>query len=135
MLIKIVSTVPIGIIFQNIWSVNCVPILWICRKLKHHQLRIRSETFILLEVILNTFNVWQYHFWLKSLFAIVLLLFISVCILCEFAILVDVYILLSPQEEEVHSSSCGNRCTHLAAHSSKRLNPLSFIILVCLGNT
>ena len=48
--------------------------------------------------------------------------------------LLDVYILLSPQEEEVHSSSCGNRCTHLAAHSSKRLNLLSAIILVCLGN-
>ena len=27
-----------------------------------------------------------------------------------------------------------NRCTHLAAHSSKRLNPLSVIIIVCLGN-
>ena len=60
---------------------------------------------------------------------------ISVWILCEFVMLLDVYILLSPQEEEVHSSSCGNRCTHLAAHSSKRLNPLSVIILVCLGNT
>ena len=45
-----------------------------------------------------------------------------------------IYILLSPQEEEVHSSSCGNRCTHLAPHSSKRLNPLSIIILVCLSN-
>ena len=67
--------------------------------------------------------------------AIVPLSFISVCILCEFAMLLDVYILLSPQEEEVHSSSCGNRCTHLAAHSSKRLNPLSVIILVCVGNT
>ena len=65
--------------------------------------------------------------------AIVPLSFISVCILCEFAMLLDVYILLSPQEEEVHSSSCGNRCTHLAAHSSKRLNPLSVIILVCLA--
>ena len=32
-------------------------------------------------------------------------------------------------------SSWGNRCTHLAAHSSKRLNSLSIIILVCLGNT
>ena len=39
------------------------------------------------------------------------------------------------QEEEVHSSFCANRCTHLAAHSSKRLNPFSVIILVCLGNT
>ena len=60
---------------------------------------------------------------------------ISVCIHCELAMLLDVYILLSPQEEEVHSSSCGNRCTHRAAHSSKRLNLLSVIILVCLGNT
>ena len=48
--------------------------------------------------------------------AIVPLSFISVCILCEFAMLLDVFILLSPQEEEVHFSSCGNRCTHLAAH-------------------
>ena len=60
--------------------------------------------------------------------------FISVSILCEFAMLPDVYILLPPQEEEVHSSSWGNRCTHMAAHSSKRLNFLSIIILVCLGN-
>ena len=42
--------------------------------------------------------------------------FISVCILCEFAMLLDVFILLTPEEEEVHFSSCGNRCTHLAAH-------------------
>ena len=65
--------------------------------------------------------------------AIVPLSFISACIFCEFDLLLGVYILLSPQEEEVHSSSCGNRCTHLAAHSSKRLNPLSVIILVCLA--
>ena len=63
------------------------------------------------------------------------LLFILVSILCESAMLLDVYNLLSPQEEEVHSSSCGNRCTHLAAHSSKRLNPLSVIILVYISNT
>ena len=31
--------------------------------------------------------------------------FTSVSILCEFVMLSDVYILLSPQEEEVHSSS------------------------------
>ena len=31
--------------------------------------------------------------------------FISVSILCEFPMLPDVYILLSPQEEKVHSSS------------------------------
>ena len=38
------------------------------RQLKHHQFRIRSEIFILLEIILNTFHCWQYHFRLKSLF-------------------------------------------------------------------
>ena len=37
--------------------------------------------------------------------------FVSVSILCKFAMLPDVYILLSPQEEEVHSSSWGNRYT------------------------
>ena len=70
--------------------------------------------------------------------------FILVCILCQFAMLdaldvyinmLDVHILLSPQEEGMHSSSCGNRCAHLAAHSPKRLKPLSVIILVCLGKT
>ena len=61
--------------------------------------------------------------------------FFSVCILCNFALLLDVYILQSPQEEEVHSSSYWNRCTYLAAHSSKRLKPLPVIILVCLSNT
>ena len=68
--------------------------------------------------------------------AITSVLSISVSILCKFAQLPDVYIFLSPQVEEVHSSSRGyKRCTHLAAHSSKRLNPLSVTILVCIGNT
>ena len=44
--------------FQSNWSVVCIPILWTCRQPKHHQLRIRSEIFISLETILNTFNVW-----------------------------------------------------------------------------
>ena len=67
--------------------------------------------------------------------SIVSLSFISGYILCEFAMLLHVYILLFPQEEEVQFSSFGNRCTHLAAHSSKILKLLSVIILVCLGNT
>ena len=46
-----------GIVFQNKWSVYCIPILWICRQLKEHQVRIRSETFFSLEFILNAFNV------------------------------------------------------------------------------
>ena len=59
----------------------------------------------------------------------------TVYLFSEYAMLLDLYVLLSLQEEEVLSSSYGNRCTHLAAHSSKRLNLLSVIILVCLGNT
>ena len=57
-----------AIIFQSNWSVYCIPILWICRELKHHQLRIRSEIFVSLEIILNAFCVWQYYFPLKWLF-------------------------------------------------------------------
>ena len=64
--------------------------------------------------------------------AIAPLLFISVSVLSEFTILPDVYILPSPQ---VHSSSWGDRCTHVAVHSSKRWNPLSFIRYEYLGNT
>ena len=44
-----------------------------------------------------------------------------------------VYILLSPQEEEVHSSSWGHRCTDTAVHSTKIFKPLSVIILPCQG--
>ena len=50
------------------------------------------------------FNVWQHHFQILIL-AIAPLSFISVSILCEFAMLPDVYILLSPQKEELYSSS------------------------------
>ena len=49
-------------------------------------------------------------------------LFISVGIRCEFASVPDVYILLFPQEEEVHYSYRGDGYAHLATHSSKRLN-------------
>ena len=101
-------------------------IIWIHRQLKYHQLRIKNEISISLEIILNVLNVWQYHFPLSS---------VTVNIVWEFAMLPDLYILLSPQKEEVHSSSWGNRCTHLATHLSKRLKPLFVIILVCLGNT
>ena len=41
------------------------------------------------------------------------------------------YILLSPQEEDVHPSSWEHRCIHWAAHSSKRFKPLPAIILLC----
>ena len=65
--------------------------------------------------------------------AITPLLFNLVSIVWEFAILRDVYVLLSSQEEEVHSSSLGDRCTRLADYLSKRLNPFSAITLICLG--
>ena len=63
------------------------------------------------------------------------LLFISNSILYEFVMLPDVNILQSPQEEECTLDSSGNRCSHLAVHSSKRLNTLSVIISVCFDNT
>ena len=62
-------------------------------------------------------------------------LFILVGILsaCEFAMMPGVYILQYSQEEEVHSSSCGHRYTHLAAQSTKRFKPLSFTLLLWQG--
>ena len=64
---------------------------------------------------------------------IALFLFILVGVLYEFAMGPGIYVLLSPQEEELHSSSCGHTCTHSAAHSSKRFEPLSGITLLCQG--
>ena len=99
--------------------------IWICRQLEFHQLRIRSDILILLEMILNALNVWQYHLPSQILIlAVAPLLFISVSILCELAMLPGVYILLSSQEEQMHSSSWQDICKHW----SKRLNPLSVII-------
>ena len=110
--------------------------IWICRQLKYYQLRIRSEIGISLEIILNAFKRLTVLLSTEILIlAMVPVSFISVGSLCELAMLSDVYILLSPQEEEVHTSSWGDRRTHLEAHSSKTLNPLPVIILVCLGNT
>ena len=45
---------------------NFLSSLNMCRQIKYHQLRIRNEIFISLKIILNAFNVWQYHFLLKS---------------------------------------------------------------------
>ena len=48
--------------------------------------------------------------------------------------MLGVYIVpLFPQEEVMHSSFWGNRCTYLAAHSSKRFKPLSAVVLLCQG--
>ena len=110
--------------------------IWICRQLKYYQLRIRSEIGISLEIILNAFKRLTVLLSTEILIsAMVPVSFISVGSLFELAMLSDVYILLSTQEEEVHTSSWGDRRTHLEAHSSKTLNPLPVIILVCLGNT
>ena len=107
----------------------------ICRQLKYYQFRIRSETSILLEITLNAFKCLTASFPTEILIsAIAPLSFISVSILCELPILRDTYILLSSQEAEAFSSSLRDRFTNLEAHSSKRLNTLSVIILVCLGN-
>ena len=57
------------------------------------------------------------------------ILFISAGILCEFDMVPGVYMVLSPHEEEVHSSSCRHRCTH----SSKRFKTLSAITLCYYG--
>ena len=58
-------------------------------------------------------------------------LFILVSILYEFNMVPSVYILLSPQEGEVHSPYWRHRCTHSAAHSSKVFKPLSVITWLC----
>ena len=119
--------------FKLMWSKKKI---WICKQLKYYQLRIRSEIGISLEIILNAFKCLTVSLSIEILANSAILL-ISVNVLCELAMLPDVYflLLLSPQEEEVHSSSWGDRCTHLEAHSSERLNRCSIILLVCLGNT
>ena len=50
-------------------------------------------------------------------------LLILVGILCEFAMVPGVYILLSPQEDDVQYTSGGHLCTHIGAHPSKRFKP------------
>ena len=67
---------------------------------------IKSETNILLEIILNAFKCLTVSLPTEILIlAIVRVSLILVSILCEFAMLPDVYILLSPQEEVEHVSS------------------------------
>ena len=66
----------------------------------------RSKIGISLEIILNDFKCLTVSLSTEILIlAIVQVSLILVSILCELAMLPDVYILLSPQEEEVHSSS------------------------------
>ena len=66
---------------------------YICRQLKYKH-RIRSKVGISLEIIFNVIKILT--------LAIAPILFILVGIIYGFAIVSGVYILLSPQEEEVH---------------------------------
>ena len=79
---------------------------YIFKQLKYHQHRIRNEFGISLDNILNDFKYLTVSpSTLILILSIVPLPFISVIILCKFAMLPDMYMLLSPQEKEVHSSS------------------------------
>ena len=64
--------------------------------------------------------------------AIAPFLFISVGILCEFAMALDVYILLTLRKKGAHFFM-RDRCKNSAAYSSKRFKPLSAIILLWQG--
>ena len=54
--------------------------------------------------------------------------FLLAGVLCEFAMVPGVYILVSLKEDEMHFSSWRRRCT---THSSKRIEPWFVIILLC----
>ena len=92
----------------------------------------RRELGISLKIILNVIKCLAVP--LVSLnpynLAVAQVFFISFYILSEFTILPDMYILLFPWEEEVHSYSWGDGCIILAVHSPKRLNPLCTTILL-----
>ena len=67
---------------------------------KYYKLRIGSEIGILLEFLLNAFKYLTVSISTEIvILAIAPLLFISVGIFCELAILPDVYVLVSPQEK------------------------------------
>ena len=75
--------------------------IWMWWELKYYQLTVKSEIGILLEIILNAFKCLTVSLSTETfVLAMVQLLWISVSILCELAMLPDVYILLFPQEEE-----------------------------------
>ena len=56
LLMKFMSTAP-KVLFFKTTDLYTIPILWICKQLKHHQLRIRSVIFILLEITLNEMSL------------------------------------------------------------------------------
>ena len=96
---------------------------------KSSQLWIRSKMLILLKIILNAFNVWQYHFSFKYLFCLFQLAPAVNFLCCQIRTFY-----WSLRIKRCTFDSWGNRC-HLATHSSKRLNPLFGIILLCFDNT
>ena len=68
---KIITTVPKLISFKTTYLYAAYLLSakqLICRQLKHHPLKIRSEILISLEIILNACKPWRYHFPLKFLF-------------------------------------------------------------------
>ena len=92
---------------------------WIRRQIKYCKLRIRSESGISLEIILNVFKRLTVSLSTEILIlAIAPFSFILIGSFCELAT-------LSAQEEEVHTSSWGDRHTHLEAHSSKAFEPFT----------
>ena len=110
LLMKIISAVPKQFYFKTTDVYTVYADNWICKQLKHHQLRIRSEIFLSIKIILNVFNVWQYH--LRRLFQ---LASSGNLICCQM-------ILLSSQSEEVHFSSWENRNTNVHTFI-KRIKP------------
>ena len=54
-----------------------------------------------------------------------LFILVGVLSVCGFVMVPGVYIILCPQEEEVHFFSRGHRCTHSVAQSSKRFKPFT----------
>ena len=116
------ETTDLYFLDTNIWKNKCFNkfmkvnikhfseyIFWL---LKYYQHKIRRE--------IMSLNVWQYHLTQKSLlFQLHHFRLFTVSILCKFAMLPYVFILLSPQEEEGRSSFWVDKYTHLAAHSLK----------------
>ena len=81
-----------------------------------------ESNYLIVSLVLLKFLRWQQHHF--CLFQLVL-----VCLWLYYAA-TGVFILLCPQEKELHSSSWGHRYTHSAAQSSKRFKHLSVTLLL-----
>ena len=71
--------------------------------------------------------------WFGHIATLVYISLVYISTLCESSMQPGVYILLFRQEGRGALFFLRDRCTHLAAHSSKRLNSLSVILLVCIA--